>query len=484
MNRHSKNVAQSDFTLRDLYRSLDERKRPEDVARMILAVAGDKLAESVEKALKKISKARSYSYMSQDFQRSAAVLDTQLKVAGTLWAVEAPADAADLEQVQNFLGEIEQRIGKKVGQNDFKADRLNSEARLKAGGEVSRLSRRQYNKRFRLAVRMEDKLERRVREITKRGLTLASKSRLASQITWEMFSSDLRTACFLAYYVARCNLRSLFAVNSQVRPYDEICETMMRGLRASDKTNWLAIAHAMPDEAVVKKLDDRNKGVLLGRYYEMIVKAGRFLEEVWAKSDIDRKTMCVRQGNDSSTWNLMAGAWNKLRDGWFSLCHALGADDIIERQCFGKVMRLMAADVMAWHRSVKGADESNHDDTEVWAKLPLPWEVLFGKATCSQNQVEKTCVESGIDPYEKGWIARRGDKHVEAFSPTPELVHGVVVVSPLMAKAMRKAGIFSGKQKALRLDQSEVDVETLIRETEEARTTHFVGQTMKFAGVA
>ena len=75
--------------------------------------------------------------------------------------------------------------------------------------------------------------------------------------------------------------------------------------------------------------------------------------------------MIVRRGNDSSTWNLMAGAWNKLRDGWFGLCDALGAGEIIERQCFGKVMRLMAADVAAWHRSLKG-DDALHGDTAVW----------------------------------------------------------------------------------------------------------------------
>ena len=33
----------------------------------------------------------------------------------------------------------------------------------------------------------------------------------------------------------------------------------------------------------------------------------------------------------------------------------------------------------------------------------------------------------------------------EAFTPTPELVHGVAVSSPTLAHALRRAGVFSGK---------------------------------------
>ena len=70
-----------------------------------------------------------------------------------------------------------------------------------------------------------------------------------------------------------------------------------------------------------------------------------------------------------------------------------------------------------------------------------------------------------------GWIARRGKKRVERFTPTPELVHGVVVASPSMAQAMRKAGIFSGK--SVNLDGAAVDVETLLGATYEARAGHY-----------
>ena len=460
----------SDFSLRDLYRSLDERKRPEDVVKIVLSVST--LTETVKRALTAVAQhGGSYSRMSQDFSRSYASIEPQVKVASILFAVAAPVDVTDVELVNQYLSEIELQIGKKVGANDYKNDRLNKERRDELGID---LSRRQYNKRFRLAARMEDKVRRRQREILRRGLTLASKSRLASQLTWEEFSTDTATGCFIAYYVARCNLRSLFTVNAQARPYDEACEAMMTILRQSSATNWLAIAHVMPDDEVVRRLSDEQKGRLLGRYYDMIVKAGDFLNEVWEGSSIDVKTMIVRRGNDSSTWNLMAGAWNKLRDGWFALCHALGADEIIERQCFGKVMRLMAADVAAWHRS---AGSKLHTDTDVWAALPLPWRVLSGEEICTRPQVEQMCDRFGIDPLKSGWLARFGQKHVETFTPTPELVHGVVVSSPAMAHCMRKAGIFSGKP--AKLNGVDVDIETLIAATQSARVGHYVGETIK-----
>jgi hypothetical protein len=235
----------------------------------------------------------------------------------------------------------------------------------------------------------------------------------------------------------------MFTINSQVRAFDEICQAMMKELEKSKTTNWFAIAYVMPDEKILQKLPNVQKGWLLGCYYEMLLSAGKFLEEVWQESDIDKETMCVKRGNDSSTWNLMAGAWNKLRDGWFNLCHSMKMDQIVDTLCFGKVMRLMAADVMRWHES---AGSKKHDDTSVWNVLPLPWEVMAGKEKCTRKDVEYVCNNFDIDPYKQGWIARRGEKKVEQFTPTPELVHGVVVSSPFMAQAMKKAGIFSGKE--------------------------------------
>jgi len=59
--------------------------------------------------------------------------------------------------------------------------------------------------------------------------------------------------------------------------------------------------------------------------------------------------MVVKKGNNSSDWNIAAGAWNKVRTNWMTLLITLGLDEIIEANCPGKVLRLMAADIAQWH---------------------------------------------------------------------------------------------------------------------------------------
>jgi hypothetical protein len=112
--------------------------------------------------------------------------------------------------------------------------------------------------------------------------------------------------CFIAYYVARCNLRSEFTTLGQQRPY-------------------------------------------------------------WERGGINRETMVVRRGNDSSAWNNTAGAWNKARGSWIALLQAMGMTEELDSMCFGKVLRLMAADVAAWHRLSGGELEP---DTKVWSEVP------------------------------------------------------------------------------------------------------------------
>jgi hypothetical protein len=114
----------------------------------------------------------------------------------------------------------------------------------------------------------------------------------------------------------------------------------------------------------------------------------------------------------------------------------------------GKVMRLMAADVAAWHRSAGG---SIHPDTKVWRDLPKPWLVLAGKAVCTKGMIDDACARHGVDPISSGWSAARARTAIADFRPTPELVHGVTVENPYLAHFLRKLGAFSGKE--LKLDQ-------------------------------
>jgi hypothetical protein len=132
----------------------------------------------------------------------------------------------------------------------------------------------------------------------------------------------------------------------------------------------------------------------------------------------------------------------KAREGWIAVVYALGMEAILERQCPGKVLRLMAGDVAAWHRATGGDVDP---DTHAWAALPLPWDVLAGEAECPREHVEAVCRRYGVDPIKTGWIAPRPGRKVEAFRPTPELVHGVAVSSPELAAMLRRAGWFAGQ---------------------------------------
>jgi len=108
----------------------------------------------------------------------------------------------------------------------------------------------------------------------------------------------------------------------------------------------------------------------------------------------------------------------------------------------------MAADVAAWHR-MSGSDL--HADTGPWCDLPLPWQVLEGES-CTKGQVIAVCNKWNVDPIKNGWIAPPPKRLVAPYTSTPELVHGVEVSSPQLAKLLRSAGVFSGKSKSVTKD--------------------------------
>lgn len=435
----------SNDRLNELFRSLDERRRPEDVAELVLGELDDLVPHDL-RALQKVAGGAQrrgwwgfgYSSMSNDFRRPVG-MDRQLDVAESLFHVGDRPMGLDPVGIRDYLVRAESTIAKELGRSDFKADRLDRSARTTAGLD---LSKRQYNKRFRLAARMERKRDRLIRELEKREFTLVSKSRLASKLSRDEFSRDRNTACFMAYYTARCNLRSEFTIDGQQRPFDEVCDLLLRRCRVSSTTNWWAIAQAFPDREVLEHLDDVRKGELLGRWYDILDRIAGLLKATWERSAFDRRTMIVRKGNDSTTWNVTAGAWNKARAAWVALVHSLGMEEVLDRQCPGKVMRLMAADVAAWHRLAGGGLDQ---DTHVWNALPLPWEVVSGEAECPRSLVEAVCRTYGVDPVKNGWVAIPPGRMVHAFRPTPELVHGVEVGHPGLALILRRMGYFSGK---------------------------------------
>ncbi|GHO85865.1 hypothetical protein [Dictyobacter formicarum] len=429
-----------------LFQSLHQRRRPEDVAQLILEQLTGRLNGQQKAILQNAAQGSlkqrflTYTSMLEDFAKPVG-LARQVAVAGNLFNIPPlAADQCDNPTlVENYIHQVNQQIKKDFGRNDFKAHRLNHEAREAAGMDISR---RRYNKLFRILTRMEAKLQTLINEWKKLELTKIGKSGFSSRITWEMFSADKNSACFIAYYVARCNLRSEFTIAGQQRPYDEIADMLFSRCQNSSTTNWWAIAHVYPDQNVLLHLSDEQKGNLLGKWFSVLQEIAGLLKETWEKSKIKRETMVVRPGNDSSTWNTMASAWNRARDHWVALIYALGMEEILDKVWPGKVLRLMAADVVAWHYRSGGKLDPN---TDVWKELPLSWEVLAGTSTCTRQMVEEVCHKHGLDPEKSGWTTPRPRKIVAKFRPTPELVHGVTIENPYLATFLRKAGVFSGK---------------------------------------
>ena len=446
--------------LNDLYKSVQGRKRPEDVAEICRQLLEDQL--SITQKLKINVAARGahkrggygWSSMSDEFA-SVVGIGEQLESAARIFPtvpVINENEANDIEAVSVYLTRLNEAIGKNLNQRDFQGHRLSHEARKTAGLE---LSRRGYNRAFRYLAHLEDRLEIMRREARKADYARVAKTKLITFLDKEEILEDTKTACFIAYYAARCNLRSVFTNGRQVRPFDSICEVLFEFCRESKSTNWWAIAHIYPDAEVIAHLDDRHKGELLGKYAALLTEISELLREVWETSNINLEAMIVRRGNDSTTWNNTAGAWNKAREGWFALIDGLGMDEILESFCPGKVLRLMAADVAYWHKNTGG---KLHSDTDVWAELPRPWDVLNGTAFCGRKQVEEACFRHKVDPEKSGWTkARPTRKFVEVFTPTPELVHGVEVDHPILAKILREAGVFSGKPNKVTAEKSHLN---------------------------
>ena len=448
------------MSIEKLYISLSQRKRPEDVAEMILDVLGDDLSVKETRILKKAAngslmwKLFAYTSMLQEFAKPIGA-EKQIKTVIAIFGLDE-SDSFDYDDpwaVNQFIESTSAIIQKTVGENDFLRDRLNREERVAAGMDISK---RQYNKRWRLLKRLEKKVSKLAREIKKSEFQQIAKHGLAHRIEKEDFLKDINAACFIAYYTAKSNLRSEFTIFGQKKAYDEISDMLFQRCLDNSKyrraehisegkssTNWWAIAHVYPSLKVLNRLNDEEKGMLLGKWTSILAEIASMLEEIWNMSEIDRQSMIVRRGNDSTTWNHTAGAWNKARNNWMNLIYATGTSYILDELCFGKVMRLMAADVVAWHRIAGGGLDPN---TEVWSSLPLPWEVFAGKAVCTRNMVEKACWKANVNAEESGWIAPR--LHVmEEFSPTPELVHGVTVSNPFLATILKKHKFYSGKKK-------------------------------------
>jgi len=435
---------------------------PEDVARIILA--GNRAWPSgLKHELQRVAAARPawrYSSMPDDFERPGDC-SAQLASAARVFGFGGEGiDPADPGQVRGFIAGMGHVVGGWQWGDDWKADRLDRAGRASLYGALAEhrvelpalKSRRGYNRRIRVLRNLEGKCARMERAQHLRRLILIGRSGFTCDIPPGRFAADPASACFIAYLASRRNRRRLFTLASKENPIDQAADIMLRHVLASRDADFEILAMAHPRPEVLERLSDEQRGALTGRWWSVMRETSAELRGAWPEG-VNRLSMIVRRGMDSSTWNTMAQAYNAARAGWLNCAVASGAEALLEPFLPGKVMRLMAADLVWWHRSSGGDVDP---DTKVWAFLPMPWDVIDGTARCTRADVEAACAEMGVDPGTRGWTAPRATGAVAEFTPTPELVHGVEISDPSWAALLRRAGAFSGK--GLRPDLAGMEV--------------------------
>lgn len=327
--------------------------------------------------------------------------------------------------------------GDRGGHADVR-DRMDAAARrqLLAGVSV-----RGYRRAVRAVAHLQQRTEVLAAERDREASVAFGKARLAYLIAEEDFVACPATAAFTAYYVARLNMRTLFTAGRQTRPMDTLAEQLLAAALAAPTCQPWVLASVLTRWPVLDRLDDAQCGQLMGLYYEQLAASARALRRAY---DVRRDPthMIMRVGDDSSTWNSATRAFNQARTGWLNLTRGLGYDDVIEASCPGKVPALVAADVAAWHRR-EGRDQ--HADVQVWADLPLPWDVVLGDDSCGADLVRQACRRHGVDPETTGWTQPYRQGLTELPAPARDLVHGVTVSSPLLAGVLRQIGVFSGQ---------------------------------------
>lgn len=431
----------------DLYPTLQGRHRPEDIAAKIVPTVGT-FDVGLWKALERVAGAARYpSYMPSEFDepKLPKVATSLSRLAGMFLLPRVE------EQIDLVLRSVREMLRVPIVGPLLPSHRLTGQLRQ---CHVPKLSRRQYNRLFRLLLDAEFEMADYRRQKLIFRLGRIGKTGFAADVPLDAFNQTVGTAAFVAYHTARLGLRSEFTNTSQTRAFDDIADKLLEHAKKDSHTSWYAIAHVFPRHDVLELLSQQEKLALLDCALEAMSDAATILRELADKSDGMNRTV-VRKGDDSSTWNLVAGGWNRARDYWLALTESLGIDNS-DLFMPGKVLRLMAADVVWWHADTGG---DLHGDTAVWAELPKPWDVMLGVA-CSRSLVEEVCRKHGVDTEAAGWTRARARTSVETFKPTPELVHGVTVLHPGLAAWFRKIGVFSGyKGKSVPWLTSVYDVE-------------------------
>lgn len=424
-----------------LAESLGRRLPTWSVAEAVLALEVAPKGSELERELAGLAKSPNwYDEMSGDFDRVDPA-DSQLKTFAELFPVlyVEGLDAGDPEQLKylarrglDVLGAGEYPSAG-AALRDFRAIELNE------GMMVT--TPKALRKRLRFLRDFEDKTARLEDGLRLRRAQMQAKSRLAYAVDAE--ACDDLTLSFCAYLASRANRRSMFTVGEQSRAQDTISAALEELLKESPTTNWAQVALVKPTKKVIEQLAPEARGELIGRFHAALADSAAALEDLYPHlPERMHKEMVMVKGVDSSRWNAYAGALNTMRSAWISAVLAADLPEVLERYLPGKAPRLMASDLVHWHRA---EGKELHEDTRLFNALPFPWEVVSGKVMLDRETVERAASAAGVDAVSTGWVGPRTNVALERPEAEPALVHGVVVSDPQLAKNLRRCGVFSAK---------------------------------------
>lgn len=416
-----------------LHEALTARYRPEDVASACGRILAARLTDSERQILGRASRhAERRSLMSDDWERPT-MPRKQVELVATLFgSVAQPLpDVTDPSAIRAWA----QRLGSRVAWTEGQY-RVPSRAEMDTGIG----SRRSSVRAWRALGRLSGRVDQYDWTLARYRFATSGRSGFASEIALSEVEADADAACFAAYFSARVNVRRRFTLSGKDNPMDEVATMLFD--RLTEESDWWLVARVTPTVDAIGHLSDGHRGELIGRYTNLMRETALTLARLDSAVPADRKGWVVRRGQDSDTWNLAAQAYNRARDSWLNVLEATNlTDDVLAGFCPPKAMRLMAADLVYWHR---GELDPN---TAIAAALPFVGDVFARDVRCTRGLVIAVCRDLGLDPYTSGWAGRRAARAASDFVPTPELVHGVTVSDPIVAAVLRRAGVWSAKER-------------------------------------
>lgn len=328
-------------TIDRLYASLDSRLRAEDVAALILA-SGQEFTPAEASALRQAARRGNPSAADtppapeplaalrrrDPYELSAAITDPDaVRLIG--YGVGEPIFWTATEQADGRLGRLDREV------------------------RGIKLSRRQYNRGWRVLTKVDARIGKLEVALRSRGLPLAGRAGLAADITADRFRRDPAAGALAAYLAARRRRR--FGGDS---PMDQIARLLLG--RLHDGSDWWLVARVHCSTQVAGRLSPAERAALLSRWSELTVAMAGALRHAWDPA-VDRATMLAAPGAASSTWNIIAQAYNAARSGWLGVVSTLDAP---------------APDRDPGKAALMTVEESPTTNLAAWTALPPPWEVL------------------------------------------------------------------------------------------------------------